>query len=50
MGVNFAFRQNLGGTVEHCVIGMFASESIYFYFRNISEYLLPHIIASEVIY
>lgn len=29
---------------------MFASESIYFHFRNISEYLLPYMVASEVVY
>ena len=50
MGVNFSYRKNLGGKIEHGVIGMFASESIYFHFRNVSEFLLPYLVSSEMVY
>lgn len=50
MGVNFSYRRNLGGKLEHGGIGLFASESIYYHFRNVSEYLLPYLISSEMIY
>ncbi|CAK57119.1 unnamed protein product (macronuclear) [Paramecium tetraurelia] len=50
MGVNFSFRRNLGGKLEHGGIGLFASESIYYHFRNVSEYLLPYLLSSEMIF
>lgn len=45
MGVNFSYRKNLDGKIDHGVIGMFASESIYFHFRNVSEFLLPFLVS-----
>ena len=45
MEQNFARRANLGGNIQHAVLGTFGTESIYYPFANLSDYLLPELIS-----
>lgn len=37
------------GNVDYGVLGIFGSESIFYNFRNLTEYLLPNLVANYVI-